>query len=73
MCGRGAASGRVEWWLANRVGVALFQAVLDAFAAGVGAGPDKIVIIVLDRRCAALSDEPAMVSAYTSFHWWPEE
>ena len=27
----------------------------------------------LDRRCSALSDEPAIVSASTSFHWWPEE
>ncbi len=31
------ASGEVEWWLANSVGVALFQAVLDAFADSVGA------------------------------------
>ncbi len=119
----------VSPYYGDRVGVALFQAVLDAFAAGVGA--DKIVIIVLDnagwhvsprlrvsdgirlcflppytpelqpaerlwpltdeavankpfatiedlaetldRRCSALSDEPAIVSASTSFHWWPEE
>jgi transposase len=125
------ASGRVEWWLANRVGVALFQAVLDAFAAGAGAGAGKIIIIVLDnagwhvsprlrvpdgirlcflppytpelqpaerlwpltdeavanqpfatiedltetldRRCSALSEEPAIISASTSFHWWPED
>ncbi len=43
------ASGEVEWWLANSVGVALFQAVLDAFADSVGAGGDKIVVIVLDN------------------------
>lgn len=125
------ASGRVEWWLANRVGVALLQRVLDAFADSVGAGAEKTVIIVLDnagwhvsrrlrlpdgirlcflppytpelqpaehlwpltdeaiantafetlddlaetldRRCAALTDDPATVSANTRFHWWPEE
>ena len=43
------ASGEVEWWLANSVGVALFQAVLDAFADSAGAGGDKIVVIVLDN------------------------
>jgi hypothetical protein len=42
------ATGAVEWWLANSVNVPLFQGVLDGFAATVGAGPDKTVILVLD-------------------------
>ena len=42
------ATGAVEWWLANSVNVPLFQSVLDGFAATIGAGPDKIVILVLD-------------------------
>jgi len=42
-------SGRVEWWLANRVNARLFQSVLDAFAAETGAGRDRIVILVLDN------------------------
>lgn len=41
------ASGAVDWWLANTVGVALFQAVLDAFAENVGV--DKIIVLVLDN------------------------
>ena len=48
------ASGRVEWWLANRVGVGLFQAVLDAFAAGAGA--DKIVIRAFDIARGAVGE-----------------
>jgi len=42
------ATGAVEWWLANSVNVPLFQRVLDGFAATLGAGPDKTVIVVLD-------------------------
>ena len=41
-------TGAVEWWLANSVNVPLFQSVLDGFAATLGAGPDKTVILVLD-------------------------
>lgn len=43
------ASGAVEWWLASTVGVALFQAVLDAFAQSAGAGADKIIVLLLDN------------------------
>ncbi len=39
----------MEWWVANSVNVALFQAVLDAFARAVGAGPDKAIVLVLDN------------------------
>ena len=35
--------------MSNSVNVPLFQSVLDAFAASVGAGPAKRVIIVLDN------------------------
>ncbi len=27
----------------------------------------------LDRRCAALSDDPAVIKGNTLFHWWPAE
>jgi transposase len=43
------ASGAVEWFLGNRVNTALFAAVLARFAAGVGAGRDKTVVLVLDN------------------------
>ncbi len=41
-------SGAVEWFLCTAVNTALFAAVLARFAAAVGAGPDKRVILVLD-------------------------
>ena len=43
------ASGATEWFLGNRVNTALFAAVLARFAAAVGAGRDKTVILVLDN------------------------
>jgi transposase len=27
----------------------------------------------LDRRCAALTDQPNLIQANTQFHWWPAE
>ena len=27
----------------------------------------------LDRRCAALADDPAVIKGNTFFHWWPAE
>jgi DDE superfamily endonuclease len=42
-------SGAVEWFLCNAVNTALFAAVLARFAAAVGAGVDKTVILVLDN------------------------
>jgi hypothetical protein len=123
--------GDVHWWLASGVSVALFQRVLEAFAAQTGAGRDKTIVLVLDnagwhtskhlkvpeglrlcflppyspelqpaerlwpltdetvanrpfnsldelsqaldQRCAALSDQPEIIRAHTSFHWWPDE
>lgn len=41
------ASGAVDWWLANTVGVTFFQAVLDAFAASFGT--DTTMVLVLDN------------------------
>jgi hypothetical protein len=41
-------SGAVEWFLCNTVNLAPFAAVLARFAQAVGAGPDKLVILVLD-------------------------
>ena len=43
------ASGQVVWFLFNTVNVEAFQATLEAFAREVGAGPDKIVILVIDN------------------------
>jgi DDE superfamily endonuclease len=40
--------GAVEWFLCNTVNLPLFAAVLARFAAAVGAGQDKRVILVLD-------------------------
>jgi hypothetical protein len=42
-------SGAVEWFLCSAVNTALFAAVLTRFAAAVGAGADKTVILVLDN------------------------
>ncbi|HET6522361.1 MAG TPA: IS630 family transposase, partial [Geminicoccaceae bacterium] len=42
-------SGAVEWFLGNAVNTALFAAVLARFAAAVGAGADKTVVLVLDN------------------------
>ena len=42
-------TGAVEWFLCNAVNTALFAAVLARFAAAVGAGADKTVILVLDN------------------------
>ncbi len=41
-------TGTLVWFLCNTVNTALFSAVLARFAAAVGAGPNKRVILVLD-------------------------
>jgi hypothetical protein len=41
-------TGALVWFLGNTVNTALFSAVLARFAAEVGAGPNKRVILVLD-------------------------
>src|SRR5688572_28150864 len=42
-------TGEVVWFLCNGVGTVLLSAVLAAFATAVGAGPDKLVVLVLDN------------------------
>ena len=42
------ATGEVVWFIADGVNTALFSALLASFAAEVGAGSDKHVILVLD-------------------------
>jgi transposase len=41
-------SGAVEWFTGSTVDAALFSAVLARFAAAVGAGPRKLILLVLD-------------------------
>jgi transposase len=43
------ATGRTVWHLATGVSIDLFSAELAAFAAAAGAGPNKQVVLVLDR------------------------
>jgi DDE superfamily endonuclease len=43
------ASGRTVFHLASGVSIPLFEAELAAFAAAVGAGPKKQLVLVLDR------------------------
>ena len=42
-------TGDVEWWVANGIGVDLFQKGLEAFARDVGAGPNKTVVLLIDN------------------------
>lgn len=43
------ASGRTEFHLATSVSIPLFEIALAEFARQVGAGPDKQIVLVLDR------------------------
>lgn len=42
------ATGDLVWFLADAVNAAMFSAVLAAFARETGAGPDNLVVLVLD-------------------------
>src|SRR3954452_754618 len=42
------ATGAVVWFLADAANTAMFSAILAAFAREVGAGPDTLVVLVLD-------------------------
>ena len=42
------ATGEVVWFLADAVNTAMFSEILAAFAREVGAGPDNLVVLVLD-------------------------
>jgi hypothetical protein len=43
------SSGAVVWYLFNTVSIEAFQKTLEAFARELGAGTDKIIILVLDN------------------------
>jgi len=43
------ASGRSEWQFASSINTALMSVALESFAAAVGAGPTKRIVLVLDR------------------------
>jgi hypothetical protein len=43
------ASGRTQWHLSSGISVELFTRSLAAFAQQAGAGPDKEIVLVLDR------------------------
>jgi hypothetical protein len=51
------STGEVVWFLCNGVGTLLLGAVLAAFAAAVGAGKDKLVVVVLDNAGWHSSDK----------------
>lgn len=42
-------TGQTEWFIIPRVNVQWFNLVLKAFAESVGAGKDKIILLVVDR------------------------
>ena len=42
------ATGEGVWFLADAVNTAMFSEILAAFAREVGAGPDNLVVLVLD-------------------------
>ncbi|OAN50488.1 hypothetical protein A6A05_12540 [Magnetospirillum moscoviense] len=41
--------GETVWYLVNAVNKPLFEAVLDTFAKDVGAGHDRVIVLVLDN------------------------
>jgi hypothetical protein len=50
------STGAVVWFVCSTVDTDLLSAVLAAFAQAVGAGPDKLVVLVLDRAGWHVSD-----------------
>jgi hypothetical protein len=42
------ATGEMVWFLADAANTAMFSEILAAFARAVGAGPDRLVVLVLD-------------------------
>jgi transposase len=50
-------TGATCWWLLPTVRTDIFSQVLAAFAEEVGAGPDKLVLVVLDRAGWHISDQ----------------
>ena len=50
-------TGQTEWRLLPRVSTAVFEVALAHFAQAVGAGPDKQVLVVLDRAGGHTTDD----------------
>lgn len=50
-------TGQTEWFIIPRVNVQWFSLVLKSFAEAVGAGKDKIVLLVLDRAGWHMSEQ----------------
>jgi len=50
------STGAVVWFVCSTVDTDLLSAVLAAFAQAVGAGPDKLVVLVLDQAGWHVSD-----------------
>jgi transposase len=50
-------TGATCWWLLPTVRIDIFSQMLAAFAREVGAGPDKLVLLVLDRAGWHTSDQ----------------
>ena len=42
-------TGQTHWWLLPTINLPVFEAVLAAFAQVVGAGPQRQIVVVLDR------------------------
>jgi hypothetical protein len=42
-------TGQTHWWLLPTINLQVFEAVLAAFAQTVGAGPERQIVLVLDR------------------------
>ena len=64
------STGRTFWLLMPTVSVAAFSAALPAFAEFVGAGPDKVVILQVDRAGGHTSPH-VQVPSDLWLHFWP--
>ena len=42
-------TGQTHWWLLPTINLQVFEAVLAAFAQALGAGPERPIVLVLDR------------------------
>jgi hypothetical protein len=54
------STGEVVWFVCTTVDTDLFSAVLAAFARAVGAGEDKLIVLVLDNAGWHVSDRLAV-------------
>jgi hypothetical protein len=63
-------TGQTHWWLLPTVNLQVFEAVLAAFAAAVGAGPQQHIVLVLDRAGWHVSPQ-LQVPAGVHLVWLP--